>query len=304
MKLLVTGATGLIGKKIVAIAKKRNISLHFLSTRKQNLIDSEGIKAFYWNPVKGEIDGRCFEGVDTLIHLAGASIAKPWTSKNKKEILGSRVNTSRLLRSEMEQQNIKLKNIVCASAIGIYPSSLEHSYNENSKVEQKNFLQKVTIAWEKESYAMMDFAEHISIMRIGLVLAKGGGLLSQLTPPIKLYSGTAFASGKQWQSWIHIEDLSRLFLTAAQEYWEGTFNAVAPNPVSQRTLMKTIGKIISRPVFLPNIPTFLIQKVMGERSILILGSQKVSADLILSKGFSFQFAFLHEALQDVFGKKE
>ena len=304
MKLLITGATGLIGKNIMAKAQKKNITIHFLSTQKNKLIDSDGVKGFYWNPLKGEIDGRCFEGVDTLIHLAGASISKSWTTKNKKEILDSRVSTSRLLRKEMKQQNIKMNNILCASAIGIYPNSFELNFDEKSEIEEKNFLQKVTIAWEKESAAMDSFAGHLCVLRIGLVLAKDEGLLSLLTIPFRLFLGTAFASGKQWQSWIHIEDLSQLFITAANQNWEGTFNAVAPNPVSQRTMMKAIGKVLHSPVFLPNISGFLIKKVMGERSILILGSQKVSANLILSKGFSFQFPFLPEALENIFKKKE
>lgn len=303
MKLLVTGATGLIGKNILAIAKERNISVHFLTTRKGKLIDSDGLKGFYWNPESGEIDACCFEGVDSLIHLAGTSISKPWTSKNKKEILESRVNSTRLLRNALDQQNIRMKSIVCASAIGIYPNSLYEVYDENSSLIEENFLQKVTSAWEEESKAMCDHTQHLSMLRIGLVLAKDGGLLSQLILPVKLFLGTAFASGKQWQSWIHIEDLSRLFFTAADQGWEGTYNAVAPNPVSQRNLMKATGKALGRPVILPNIPALFMKMFFGERSILILGSQKVSADLILSKGFVFQFLFLPQALKDVFGKK-
>ena len=304
MKLLVTGATGLIGKNILAIAKEQNISVHFLTTRKKKLIRSQGLKGFYWNPELGEMDARCFEGVDTLIHLAGASISKPWTSKNKKEISESRVNGSRLLRKVLNKQNIKIKTIVCASAIGIYPSSLKEVYDENSPLVEENFLQKVTSAWEEESKALSDYSHHLSILRIGLVLAKSGGLLSQLSLPVRLFSGTAFASGKQWQSWIHIEDLSRLFFTAMDEGWEGTYNAVAPNPVSQRNLIKAIGNTLGRPVFLPNIPALLIETVIGERSILILGSQKVSADLILSKGFVFKYPLLPQALKYIFGKKE
>jgi uncharacterized protein len=303
MKILVSGATGLIGKNILTLAENKNISVHFLSTRKHKLVDTEFVKGFYWNPEDGEIDGRCFEGVDTLFHLAGASISKPWTPQNKKIILESRVQTSRLLRKEMERQKIKMKNIVCASAIGIYPNSLEDTFDENSELGNKNFLQQVTVAWERESKAFSDFSDHLSVLRIGLVLAKDGGLLSKLTLPIKMFSGAAFASGKQWQSWIHVKDLSQLFFTAAQQKWAGTFNAVAPNPVSQISLMKAIGKVLGRPVFLPNIPAVFMKIVMGERSILILGSQKINANLILSKGFKFQFEFLPEALEDLFVKK-
>lgn len=303
MKLLITGATGLIGKNTIAIAEKRNIPVHFLTTRREKLIDSKTLKGFYWNPEIGEIDGRCFEGVDSIIHLAGASISKPWTSNNKREILESRVRSSQLLRNEMELQKLNFTNIVCAAAIGIYPNSLNDTYDEKTPLVEENFLQQVTLVWERELKAFELFTKHLSILRIGLVLANGGGLLSQLTLPVKLFSGTAFANGKQWQSWIHIEDLSRLFFTAANEGWAGTFNAVAPNPVSQRTLMKEIGRVLRRPVFLPNIPAIFIKIMMGERSILILGSQKISADLILSKGFKFLFPFLSEALKDVFNKK-
>ena len=304
MKLLVTGATGLIGENIIAIAKQRKISIHFLTTRKIKLIRSQGLKSFYWNPELGEMDARCFEGVDTLIHLAGSSISKTWTSKNKKEILESRVNSSRLLRKVLNEKNLKMKSIVCASAIGIYPNSLVEVYDENSSLMEENFLQKVTSAWEEESKALSDCTHRLSILRIGLVLSKSGGLLSQLSLPVRFFSGTAFASGKQWQSWIHIEDLSSLFFTAMDEGWEGTYNAVAPNPVLQRDLIKAIGKALGRPIFLPNIPAFLIKSVLGERSILILGSQKVSADLILSKGFVFKFYLLPHALKNIYGKKE
>jgi uncharacterized protein (TIGR01777 family) len=303
MKLLVTGATGLIGKKILSLAQQKNFTVHYLTTQKKFLSNSETLRGYYWNPEKGEIDSSCFQGVDTLIHLAGASISRVWTPKNKKTILNSRINTSRLLKKEMQRQNIKMKNIICAAAIGIYPNSLEETYHEESDTEANNFLQKVAVAWEEESRSMEQFTKHLAIVRIGLVLAKEGGLLSKLTLPVRFFSGTAFASGKQWQSWIHISDLSRLFFTIAQKNWEGVFNAVAPNPVSQRTLIRQIGKVLKRPVFLPNIPAFVVKKIMGERAVLLLGSQKVSADLVLSKEFVFEFPHLQEALVALLNKK-
>ena len=303
MKLLVTGATGLIGNNLITHAKQRKISIHFLTTQKGECNNSDGLKGFFWNPEKDEIDDSCFEGVDTLIHLAGANISKPWTAKNKKDILESRLNGTRLLKKTLDRLNIKMKSICCAGAIGIYPNSKDDIHEENSRLSQENFLQKVTYAWEQESKALSKNSKNLSIFRIGLVLAKEGGVLSKLTPPVKFYLGTAFASGKQWQSWIHIDDLSRLFFRAVDDGWEGTFNAVAPNPISQINLIKEIGRTLNRPVFLPNIPAFFLQLFMGERSLLILGSQRVSAKLILSKGFTFQFPFLQPALNDIFKKK-
>ena len=303
MKLLITGATGLIGKNLITHAKRRKISIHFLTTRKGECINSAGLKGFFWNPEQDEIDDSCFEGVDTLIHLAGANISKPWTNKNKEVILDSRLNSTRLLKKTLDRLNIKMKSICCAGAIGIYPNSIDDIHEENSPLSQENFLQKVTYAWEQESETLSKNSLNLSIFRIGLVLAKEGGLLSKLTPPVKLFLGTAFASGMQWQSWIHIDDLSRLFFRAVDDGWEGTFNAVAPNPISQINLIKEIGRTLKRPVFLPNIPAFFLQLFMGERSLLILGSHRVSAKLILSKGFKFQFPYLQPALNDILKKK-
>ena len=303
MKLLITGGTGLVGRNIIAEAKNRGIKVHYLTTDKRKIISDETVKGFYWNPKEDFLDQRCFEGVDTLIHLAGATISKPWTPKNRKEIMDSRVITSRMLSQSMKHEKIKMKQILCASAIGIYPNSFEDTLTENSVETPENFLQEVTQAWEQQSHVMSDCTDHLSIFRIGLVLAKDEGLLAELSRPVKLFSGTAFATGKQWQSWIHIDDLCQLFLFAAQAGWEGTYNAVAPKPVRQRTLIKALGRVLRRPVFLPNIPGALMKLVMGERSVLILGSQKVSSELVVSKGFSFKYSLLPEALKDLYAQK-
>ena len=199
-------------------------------------------KAFFWNPEQDEIDDSCFEGVDTLIHLAGANISKPWTTKNKEVILESRLNSTRLLKKTLDRLNIKMKSIVCAGAIGIYPNSIDDIHEENSPLSQENFLQKVTYAWEQESEAFIQNSINLSIFRIGLVLAKEGGLLSKVDSSGKIFLGTAFASGKQWQSWIHIDDLSRLFFRQLMMVGRN-FNAVAPNPISQRNLIKEIGRL-------------------------------------------------------------
>ena len=303
MKLLITGGTGLVGRNIIAEAKNRGIKVHYLTTDKRKIISDDTVKGFYWNTKEDFLDHRCFEGVDTLIHLAGATISKPWTPKNRKEIMDSRVITSSMLSQSMKHEKIKMKQILCASAIGIYPNSFEDTLTENSVETPENFLQEVTQAWEHQSHAMSDCTDHLSIFRIGLVLAKDEGLLAELSRPVKLFSGTAFATGEQWQSWIHIDDLCQLFLFAAQAGWEGTYNAVAPKPVRQRTLIKALGRVLRRPVFLPNIPGALMKLVMGERSVLILGSQKVSSELILSKGFSFKYSLLPEALKDLYAQK-
>ena len=304
MKLLITGATGLIGSSIVKEAIKNDIEVNFLTTQKEKLNNLEVAKGFYWNPKKEEIDMRCFDGVDTIIHLAGASISNRWTASNKKEIFESRVTTAQLLRKGLKQAGSKkINTIICASAIGIYPDSIDLELDEHCKIQQENFLQEIVIAWENESKKLSSFAVNFSIFRIGLVLARYGGLLTRLAPPVKLLAGAAFGSGKQWQSWIHLSDLTQLIIYSARNKWKGTFNAVAPNPISQRVLIEELGKSLKRPVFLPNIPAFIMKIFLGKRSILVLGSQKVSSKRIQENGFSFQFPTIESALKDIYHKK-
>ena len=304
MKLLITGATGLIGSNIVKQAQNNNFEVHYLTTRKSKINTIPGSTGFFWNPSSQYIDIQCFEGVDTIIHLAGASISKKWTSKNKKEIFESRVYSTQLLKKGLEDSGKEnIKTIICASAIGIYPNSFHEIFTEKNKIVSENYLQEIVITWEKESRKLSSFAVNFSILRIGLVLSARGGLLSKLAFPVKLLAGAAFGSGIQWQSWIHITDLTHLFLYCAKNRWKGLFNAVSPNPVSQRGLIKGIGKALNRPVFLPNIPSFVLKFFLGERSILVLGSQKISAKLILKKGFSFQFSTLDSALKEIYNKK-
>ena len=304
MKLLITGATGLIGSSIIENTQKNDIKVHYLTTRKSKINSIPGAIGFLWNPSTQEIDIQCFDGVDTIIHLAGASISKRWTSKNKKEIFDSRVFSTQLLKKGLEDSGTgKIKTIICASAIGIYPNSFHETFTEKNKILNENYLQEIVIAWEKESRKLSSLAANFSIIRIGLVLSARGGLLSKLALPVKLMAGSAFGSGNQWQSWIHISDLTLLFLHCATNNWKGLFNAVSPNPITQLELIKEIGKALNRPVFLPNIPSFILKFFLGERSILVLGSQKISAQLILKKGFSFQFLSLDSALREIYDKK-
>ena len=304
MKLLITGATGLIGSSIIENTQKNDIKVHYLTTRKSKINSIQGAVGFFWNPSIQEIDIKCFDGVDTIIHLAGASISKKWTSKNKKEIFESRVFSTQLLKKGLEDSGTgKIKTIICASAIGIYPNSFHETFTEKNKILNENYLQEIVIAWEKESRKLSSLAANFSIIRIGLVLSARGGFLTKLALPIKFMAGSAFGSGNQWQSWIHISDLTLLFLHCATNNWKGLFNAVSPNPVLQRKLIKEIGKALNRPVFLPNIPSFILKIFLGERSILVLASQKISAKLILKKGFSFQFSSLDSALREIYNKK-
>lgn len=305
MKLLITGATGLVGRRLVQKALSLGIEIHFLTTSKSKTDSIAGAKGFHWNPSKAEIDSACFEGVDVVIHLAGASISKLWTSSNKRQIRSSRVDSTRLLHSSLKQlkPGHQVKQIVAASAIGIYPSDFEHTVDEQTLVHPNSFMEEVVISWENEVDQFSSLGLRVTKLRIGLVLSPKGGVLGPLKIPTAWGLGAAFGNGKQGQSWIHIEDVVGLFLAASEEQWEGVYNAVAPNPVSQTHFIGALAKALNRPYFLPPIPKFALQLIIREMSSLVLDSHWVSAQKILEKGYLFSFPLVEEAMQDVVTKK-
>lgn len=298
-RILITGGTGLIGQEIVKQCLAQHILVNYLSTSKSKLENKPNYKGFYWNPSTGEIDINCFNEVDTIINLAGATIAKRWTKDYKETILKSRVETLQLLYKTIEANNISVKQLISASAIGIYPDSLTHYYEEEFKDFDDRFLANVVTTWEREVELFKNLNITVAKIRIGVVLSNEGGALPQLVKPIKLYAGSALGTGNQWQSWIHIEDLAAVFLFVVHNNLEGVFNGVSPNPVTQKDMVKTIAEVVDRPIVLPAVPSFVLNLLLGEMSALVLESQRVSAHKIENFGFSFKFHHLRPALEDL-----
>lgn len=301
MKILVSGATGLVGSVLLEQAIAQGHEIHYLTTRKNQLDAISYAKGFYWNPKQNEIDHNCFEGVEVLIHLAGASISQRWTAKNKKEILDSRVDGTKLLVNAVQQLdgNHQLRQVVAASAIGIYPSSFSAIYTEEYTPQSNSFLEEVVIAWEKAEDGFASLGLKLCKLRIGLVLTAKGGVLGPLKIPTRFGLGAAFGNGQQTQSWIHVDDLIAISLIAATNQWEGIFNAVSPQPVSQKVFTKTLAKAMGRPYFMPSLPQFLIRLIMGEMSMLIFNSQNVSAAKVMQKGFKYQYPDLFSAIKSL-----
>lgn len=301
MTILITGATGLIGKEIVKKCHAEGMKVHYLTTSKSKLSTETNYKGFYWNPNTNEIDHTCFEGVTGIINMVGASISKRWTDSYKKEILDSRTKTAQLLQDTIKKHNYKVDHVVSASAIGIYPTSLINYYEEDNTEISETFLGKVVHEWEGAVDNFKSLDCKVAKIRIGLVLAKKGGALPEMVKPIKFGLGAAFGSGKQWQSWIHVKDLASLFVFALQNNLEGIYNGVAPNPVNNNELTKAAANVLSRPLILPNIPQFAMKLVLGEMHILLFESQRVSSQKIESKGFNFKYANLKPALENLLG---
>nr|WP_321227647.1 TIGR01777 family oxidoreductase [uncultured Psychroserpens sp.] len=298
--VLITGATGLIGKEIVQICHEQNINVHYLTTSKDKISTLDNYKGFYWNPDKKEIDASCFEGVTSIINLVGASISKRWTDSYKKEIITSRTETAQLLFDTITAHNCPVKQIVSASAIGIYPDSLTKYYDEEDKEKSDSFLGQVVKQWEAAVNQFSSVGIKVAKIRIGLVLSKDGGALPEIAKPIRFGAGSPFGSGEQWQSWIHVKDLARLFVFAVTNDLEGIYNGVAPNPVSNTELTKTVAKTLHKPLFLPNIPEFAMKLVLGEMHILLFESQRVCGSKIEKTGFNFEYHHLEPALLEIF----
>ncbi|RBA28777.1 TIGR01777 family oxidoreductase [Flavobacterium tibetense] len=296
MKVLITGATGLVGSEIVKLFLQNGVQIHYLSSSKRKLEQKENYKGFYWNPATSEMDTNAFEGVTTIIHLAGASVAKRWTKSHKQEIIESRVLSTKLLFQYLAKNSHQVTHVISASAIGIYPHSFDAIYNESNLEVDDSFLGSVVAKWEDEINAFERLGIKVSKVRIGIVLAKKGGALQEMVKPISMGVGAAFGSGEQYQSWIHVQDLAQIFYFIMQYQYEGVFNGVSPYPVTNNEMTKAIGKVLGKPLFLPNIPKFVMKILLGEMHEILFSSQHVSARKLLDKGFQFQFAALDKAL--------
>ena len=297
--VLITGATGLVGKALVKKCLQNGFNVHYLTTRKSKIKLQENYKGFYWNPQLEIIDISCFEGVNVIINLAGSSIAQSWLKMVKSLILSSRKKALELLHLSIETHDFPVKHIISASAIGIYPDSKTRYYEEDFQGTDISFLRTVVRSWEGALKAFNALGVKTTALRIGIVLDKHEGALPKISGPIKGYIGSALGSGDQWQSWIHIDDLVRMFMFVLDSSLEGIFNAVAPNPVQQKDFVKSVANVLKRPIFFPKVPEFILNFALGEMSAIALESQRVSAQKIQDLGFEYDFHELDAALRDL-----
>ena len=302
MKLLITGGTGTIGKEIINLALKDGVDVNVL-TRDKNLNSKrKGLKYFFWNPEKEIIDYKCFDEIDTVINLAGFNVFNYWTKKNKSKILNSRLKSTEFILDEINKKKIKLRSFISASGIQAYKNSYSNYYTENDSESDKNsFLNKVVVNWEAkvlEYERIMPFTS-FSIMRVGLILSNEGGLYKVSKKLARFYLLSPIGNGKQWQSWIHVNDAARAFIRCSKEYWKGTYNLVTPNPVTQKIMLKSIAKSVNRKIVIPNISIKLAYLLLGEATQILNSSQKVKPLMLSQKNFKYNFSNLDQAITNL-----
>ncbi|WP_448528946.1 TIGR01777 family oxidoreductase [Raineya sp.] len=296
--ILITGGTGLVGKKLTELLLSKGYAVAYLSRKKKPF---PSVKVYEWNIYQKTIEKEAITEAEAIIHLAGAGVAdKTWTESYKKEILESRVLSTQLLYETLEQTQHSVKSFISASAVGIYGFDTGEQWLDENSPHGKDFLADVTEKWETEVQKIADLGVRTAILRIGIVLAKEGGALPKLLQPIRWGLGAALGSGKQYMSWIHIKDLAQMFVFALEnEHLKGVFNAVGNKPCTNAELTQAIAQTIHKPLFLPNVPSFALKLMVGEMAQMVLGGNRVSNEKILQAGFQYQFPTLQEALKDL-----
>ncbi|MFC2107410.1 TIGR01777 family oxidoreductase [Bacteroidota bacterium] len=302
MRILISGATGFIGKPLVDKLLKNGHHITALSHNVENANKTFPAKIEILSLDVNNPESLHFriKDFDAIINLSGANLSvKPWTKKFKELILSSRVDTTNYLVNAILKSEKKPKIFLQGSAIGIYGNRGDKEINESESCGT-GFLADVVKAWEEAAKPLLSTDIRLSFLRTGVVIGKGGGIMSKLELPFKIFAGGHFGDGKQWHSWIHLEDeINAIIHILENNKSSGIYNLTAPNPLQLKDFLKEYGKVLNRPSWLP-IPSFALKAFMGERAQeLLLVSQKVIPERLLNEGFKFSYPEVSEAFRQI-----
>lgn len=302
---LITGGTGLIGKALTEMLIKQGHRVIILS-RSLQTTDTPQLSYALWDIEKQQIDEKAIAYADYIFHLAGAGVAdKRWSAKRKKEIRESRIKSSELLVKAMTNFPNKVKAVISASATGWYGEDKKNMEGKNFFTEEQpsatDFLGETCLLWEKSLDPIAALGIRVVKLRTGIVFSNNGGAFAEFKKPLKMGIASILGSGKQIISWIHITDLCRMYLFAAEhERVNGSYNAVSPMPVTNKNLMMLMAKKMRDKFFISiHVPTFVLKVMLGEMSVEVLKSTTVSSAKIKNAGFTFFYPSIEAATDDL-----
>ncbi len=300
--VLISGGSGFVGKHLTNLLIENGFSVSILSRRPQQ--NESDLFYYQWNVENHYIDQKSILNADFIIHLAGENIAeKRWTAKRKVAIVQSREQSAQLIYDTLKKNNKKVEAFVSASGIGFYGAINGSEICDEDTIPENDFLGTTCQKWEAAADKFSDLQIRTVKIRTGLVLGKDDGFLKKLVPIFKYKLGSALGSGKQYMPWIHVDDLCAIYLESLNNTtMNGAYNAAINDNTTNTTFSKTLAKIFGYSIWLPNVPTFLIQMALGEMALIILKGRRVSSDKIEKLGFKFKYKILELALRNCIEK--
>lgn len=299
-KVLVTGATGLVGQVLCELLQSRGYDVSIIvrfSEEKQNT----PYKAFLIDYDNHSVEEGALDGVDYIIHLAGTPISMRWTKAYKKLIIDSRVVSADILLTAIQRKNMRLKAFISASAVGYYGAITSKKIFTEDDVPADDFLGQVCQAWEQKAQDYSNVADRVVVLRTSGVLSNKGGLLAEIKEPVEKNVGSPLGSGRQYVPWIHVDDMAAMYLKAIEDpNMQGAYNAAAPEEATNKVLIKKIARQLKKHLWFPRVPAFMLKVMFGQMSSLILKGSRVSSEKIIKQGFKFKFETLESALKDLF----
>lgn len=293
--VLITGGSGLVANSLSNRLTALHHEVRILTTQKN-------IGKYYWNPAKEEIDSSVFEGLDAIVHLAGAPISKRWTKANKNEIYESRVKSAELLYNGVQKAGIRLSSFISASGVNYYGTETRSHLFVEEDPASNDFLGQLCADWEAAAQTFTNMSSRVCCVRTAVVLSPKGGMLKKLMPLAKLGLVSPLGSGHQIVPWIHIDDLIEIYVRLLESPdLSGAFNAAATEIVNSKTFTKSLAKAVGTKVILPNVPGFVLRMMFGETSSIMLEGSAVSNKKIKESGFRFKFDNLDAALKNLLG---
>ncbi|MFD1469202.1 TIGR01777 family oxidoreductase [Hymenobacter caeli] len=299
MKILITGGTGLVGTRLAEMLVDAGHEVALLSREPGT---GGPYHTFQWNPAAGTIDPAAVPYADAVVNLAGANVGEGrWTEARKKELLASRLGSLALLARELAKPGHRVHTVLSASAIGYYGNTGDRLATEDTPPAH-DFLADLARQWEAAAAPIGALGLRLVLPRIGVVLSTKGGALLPLAGTVKWGLGAPIGNGQQYLSWIHIDDLCRLFIAMlADDAWRGPYNAVAPYPATNAAFTEVLADVLHRPLLLPKVPGFALKLALGEQSEVVLAGQRVSDAKVLAQGFEFDYPVLRGALKALYG---